>query len=102
MRRGGEKPSNFQYFGKEGLIIADRAYGTIAGIEYLGGCGSDFLLRYRSGAFNLYSEEQERVEEPAFFQELEAGACGEVILYYKLKEAYKPIRLCVIRKTEEM
>jgi hypothetical protein len=29
----GEKLSNFQSFGKDGLIIAGRAYGTIAGIE---------------------------------------------------------------------
>jgi hypothetical protein len=31
----GEKLSNFQSFGKDELIIADLAYGTIAGIEYL-------------------------------------------------------------------
>jgi hypothetical protein len=31
----GEKLSNFQNFGKGGVIIADRAYGTIAGMEYL-------------------------------------------------------------------
>jgi hypothetical protein len=97
----GEKLSNFQSFGKDDLIIADRAYGTIAGIEYMGRCGSDFLLRYRTGAFNLYTEEQERVEVTDFFQGLEAGACGEVTLYYKVKEAYKPVRVCAIRKDEE-
>jgi hypothetical protein len=78
----GEKLSNIQSFGKDDLVIADRAYGTIAGIEYLGGCGSDFLLRYRTGAFNLYSGEQERVEVTDFFQGLEEGTCGEVSLYY--------------------
>jgi hypothetical protein len=36
-----------------------------------------------------------------FFQGLEAGACGELTLYYKLKKTYKPIRLCGIGKTEE-
>jgi hypothetical protein len=33
----GEKLSNFQSFGKGDLVIADWAYGSIAGIEYLGG-----------------------------------------------------------------
>jgi hypothetical protein len=97
----GEKLSNFRCFEKDDLIIADRAYGTITGIEYLRGCGSDFLLRYRTGAFNVYTEEQKRIEVTDFFQELEPGACGEVTLYYKLKEEYKPVRLCAIRKTEE-
>jgi hypothetical protein len=29
----GEKLSNFERFGKDDLVIADRAYGTIGGIE---------------------------------------------------------------------
>jgi hypothetical protein len=97
----GEKLSNFQRFGKDDLIIAERAYGTIAGIEYMGARGSDYLLRYRTGAFNLYSGEQERVEVTDFFQGLEAGECGEVTLYYQVKGEYKPVRLCAIRKTAE-
>jgi hypothetical protein len=56
----GEKLSNVQSFGKGGVIIADRAYGTIAGMEYLKECGSVYLLRHRGGAFNLYNEGQER------------------------------------------
>jgi hypothetical protein len=67
----GEKLSNFERFGKDALIIADRAYGTIGGIEYLLGRGSDFLLRYRTNAFNLYAGEHERVEVTDFFQGLE-------------------------------
>jgi IS4 transposase len=53
------------------------------------------------GAFNLYTEERERVEVTDFFQELEPGCCGEVTLYYRVKGEYKPIRFCAIRKTEE-
>jgi hypothetical protein len=97
----GEKLSNFERFGKDDLVIADRAYGTIAGIEYLGARGSDYLLRYRTGAFNLYSREHERVEVTEFFQGLEPGGCGEVTLYYQVKGEYKPVRLCAIRKTAE-
>jgi hypothetical protein len=77
----GEKLSNFQSFGKDDRIIADRAYRTIAGIEYPGVWGSDFLLRYRTGVFNLYTGEQEHVEVRDFFQGLEVGECGEVLPY---------------------
>jgi hypothetical protein len=49
----------------------------------------------------LYSGEHERVEVTDFFQGLEAGECGEVTLYYKQQEGYKPVRLCAIRKTAE-
>jgi hypothetical protein len=45
----GEKLSNIQSIGKEDLVIADRTYGIIGGIEYKGGWGSDVLLRYRTG-----------------------------------------------------
>jgi hypothetical protein len=96
----GEKLSNVQNFTKGDLVAADRAYGTRAGIEYLRERGSDFPLLYRTGAFNLYTEEHERVEVTDFFQALEPGDCGEVILYDKQKETSKPIRVCAIRKSE--
>jgi hypothetical protein len=37
----GETLSNFEHFGKDDLVIADRAYGTIAGMAYLWGRGSE-------------------------------------------------------------
>jgi hypothetical protein len=70
----GEKLSNFQSLGKDDLVIASRAYGTIAGTEYLKGRGSDYLPKYRSGAFNVYTGEQERVEVTGFFRKAEAGS----------------------------
>jgi hypothetical protein len=97
----GEQLSNFQRFTRGDLVIADRTYGTIEGIEYLGRCGSDFLLGYRTGAFNLYTGEHESIEAADFFQEMEPGSCGAVTVYYKQNEEYKPIRLCGIGKTEK-
>ncbi|MDR2743567.1 MAG: hypothetical protein LBB98_15665 [Treponema sp.] len=90
----GEKLSNFESFGKDDLIIAGRAYGSIAGMEYLLGRGREYLLRYRTGAFNLYTGEQEHIEVTDFFQGLEPGEWGEVTLYYQTKGEYKPIRVC--------
>jgi hypothetical protein len=64
----GEKLSNVQNFTNGDLVVVDRAYGTRVGIEYLRERGSDFLLRYRTGAFNLYTKEHERVEVTDFFE----------------------------------
>jgi hypothetical protein len=74
----GEKLSNFHSFTKGGLIIAGRAYRTIGGIEYPGEQRSDYLLRYRTGAFNLYTEAPDRVDVTDFFEGLEAGAWGKL------------------------
>jgi hypothetical protein len=61
----------------------------------------DYLPRYRSGAFNLYSETREQVEVTDFFQDLGPGVHGGVTVYYHVKGEYKPVRLYGIRKTEE-
>jgi hypothetical protein len=90
----GEKTGNFKSLGKDGLIIADRAYGSIAGMEYREGKGSDYLPGYRSGDFNLYKETRERGEVTDFFRELGAGCRGEGTLYYQTKGEYRPIRVC--------
>jgi hypothetical protein len=74
----GEKLGNFQSFAKGDFIIADRAYGTMAGLEYPRERGSDYPLRYRTGAFNLYTAEQERVEVTDFFAELKPEVRGEL------------------------
>jgi hypothetical protein len=41
----GEKISNFTCFGKNDIVIGDRAYGTLQGIEYLKKSLSGFVLR---------------------------------------------------------
>jgi len=44
------------------IIIADRIYSTMSGIEHVAAHGGDFIIRFKSKAFNLYDEDGKRVE----------------------------------------
>ena len=69
----GETLKNFE-IRKKGLIIADRAYATITGMEYCLENGGDFILRIRNKAFNLYNAEREQVFLTDWLKTLDGGA----------------------------
>jgi hypothetical protein len=97
----GERVGNFQSFGAGDVVIGDRAYGTIQGIEYLRGRGSDFALRLKSRAFTVYTKEGKRVELSEYFEGLGEGESGEARVYYKVGDEYRPLRICARRKRKE-
>jgi hypothetical protein len=97
----GERAGNFECFGAGDVVRGDRAYGTIQGIEYLRGRGSDFVIRLRSGAFTVYRKEGEAVELAEYFEGLEEGESGEATVYYQTGNEYRPLRICARRKSEE-
>jgi hypothetical protein len=97
----GERAGNFERFGAGDVVIGDRAYGTIQGIEYLRGRGSDFVFRLKSPAFTVYTERGERVEPADYFGGLGEGEIGEVRVYYKEGKEKRPVRICARRKKEE-
>jgi hypothetical protein len=97
----GEWVGNFQCFGAGDVVIEDRAYGTISGIEYLRGRGSDFVIRLRSRAFTVYTKEGEQVELSEHFESLGEGESGEVRVYYKEGDEYLPLRIYARRKSKE-
>jgi hypothetical protein len=97
----GERAGNFECFVAGDVVIGDRAYGTIPGIEYLRGRGSDFVLRLRTGAFTVYREAGERVEPADYFGGLGEGESGEVTVYYQAGDEYRRLRICARRKSAE-
>lgn len=97
----GERVGNFEYFGAGDVVIGDRAYGNIQGIEYLRGRGSDFVIRLRTGAFRVYTKEGEPVELADYFERLGEGESGETTVYYKTGNEYLPLRICARRKSAE-
>jgi hypothetical protein len=52
----GEALSNFD-IKSNWLILADRAYGTLTGIEHCLKSGAGFIIRLKHGAFNIYDED---------------------------------------------
>jgi IS4 transposase len=82
-------------------VVADRAYGTISGIEYMRAHKGDFALRLRAKAFNLYDERHKQVALLSYFKDLGERKSGSVDSYYKVGTEYKPIRMCATRKSAE-
>jgi hypothetical protein len=55
------------------IVIADRGYGTIRGMEHVRKAGAGFLLRLRTNAFTLYDEDGRKIELAAHLRQLRAG-----------------------------
>jgi hypothetical protein len=49
----GEKLSNFSCCGEDDLVVGDRAYGRLPGIQYLRERGSGYVVRLRGKAFKV-------------------------------------------------
>jgi hypothetical protein len=97
----GEKASNFKTFGENDVVIGDRAYCSIQGIEYLLKRKSGFLLRFGTKRFGLYNRHGRAVNMLGYFKGLKPGESGEKTLYYEYEGEYKALRFCAMRKTEE-
>jgi hypothetical protein len=94
----GEKLLNFKTFGKNDIVVGDRAYGTIPGMEHLRESGSGFVLRLRANAFNLYDGQGRKIELIPRLTDLKAGESRSIAVNYKVKGGYVPLRICAIRK----
>lgn len=99
-QKNGESLTNFSLKPKD-LVLADRIYATITGIEYCLNSGADFIIRLRNKAFKIYDNEGNEIILSDLFKTMN-GSYGEFTVYYQDKEKeLKPIRLCVKEKSEE-
>jgi len=94
----GEKLSNFKGFGKNDIVIADRAYGTLTGISHLRKSGADYILRLRTEAFNIYDEKGDKIDLAKQFSRLMAWNCGEITGWCDINGEQTPVRICALRK----
>lgn len=97
----GETLENFTLQPND-LIIADRAYTTLTGIELCRTAGADFVMRLRNKAFNLYDKDGNVLLLTEDILKNVGTECQDFIVYYKAKnKEMKQIRICAVRKTEE-
>lgn len=96
----GETLKNFK-IRKNDLILADRAYATITGMEYCLENDGDFILRIRNKAFNLYHAQGRQVLLTDWLEILDGGASCAMFYYRDSQKNYKPVRICALPKTEE-
>ena len=93
----GEKLENFDFEPKD-LVIADRAYGTIKGIEYCNQRQVKYVIRLRNNALKVYDEDDKEINVLERLQ----GSLGEIFGYVHTKSGEKlPVRICYCRKTPE-
>ena len=100
-QKTGESLTNFEIKSND-LIMGDRAYGTIKGIEHCLINKGNFILRIRSKAFKLYNE---ALQEVNLLNELkEAGCEKETSIEVHIRNSKKQLlklRICAIKKTDE-
>jgi len=99
----GEKLSNFKKFGKDDIVMADRGYTNIKGIEYIKKVQADYLLRMNAGVFNLYDAENQKIDLLKHLESLNLKEWETIDIFAHCiidKKLY-PVRICAIRKDED-
>jgi hypothetical protein len=94
----GERLVNFKQVGDADIVIADRAYGTTAGIAHLNEHGADYILRLRAGAFTIYDKNGQAIDLMEQFSRLMAWNYGEVTGWLDSMGGKVPVRICAVRK----
>ena len=92
----GETLLNFT-LGENWLVIADRAYGSLASIEHCLQARANFVLRLKYDAFKLYNEDG---SEFNLLEKLQfvAGEAANFEVYVKLKTPGKTkLRVCAVK-----
>jgi len=80
------------------IMIADRIYCTMSGIEHIHSNKGDFVLRFKSKAFNLYDEKGEKLELLAYLRHLKALENTEARCFYKHNGELRPLRIVAMKK----
>lgn len=96
----GEKLTNFDFKPKD-LVLGDRVYSTINGMEHCLTCGADFILRMRSNAFALYNEDGQGLSLVDLLNGVGNSAC-DIFAYFKGSDkVLHPLRICAVRKSHK-
>jgi len=81
------------------IMIADRIYCTMSGIEHVLANKGDFVLRFKSRAFQLYDETGKRLELLPYMRPLKPLESTGVHCYYKLSDGtLRPLRIVAMKK----
>ena len=86
---------------KGDLLIGDRGYGSISGINYVIKNEGDFLVRIRNKAFKIMKNENEEFCLLENFLKLEYGEIGDFDVFYMSDNQLQQLRLIAIKKSPE-
>ena len=82
------------------IYIADRIYSTMSGIEHILAHQGDFVIRFKSKAFNLYDKDGSRIELLPYLRHLKALENTDIHCFYKLNGKLRPIRFVCMKKDD--
>lgn len=83
------------------IAVADRAYGTVSGMEYARQAGADYLLRLRTNAFALYDEAGKRIDLMPHLRRLQSWEELTLSCFYRDgKGEPHPVRIVATRKDD--
>ena len=80
------------------IIIADRIYCTMSGIEHVLSSKGDFIIRFKSKAFHLYDESGNRLELLPHIRHLGEHENTMVNCFYKHNGKLRPLRIVAMKK----
>ena len=99
-QKTGETLKNFA-IGQGDLVIADRVYGTINGMEHCLSHGGNFMLRLRNKAFKLYDSSGKEVDLLACLRKVPENEALDLHVFAHGKSGKFPVRICAKRKNAE-
>ena len=83
------------------IVLADRMYGNIQGMEHVRNHGGDFILRYRTKGFNVYDAHGEKINLLEQFSGLASMESMSLNCFYYSEGKRRPVRLVAMRKDEK-
>ena len=84
------------------IIVADRIYCTMSGIEHVLESRGDFVLRFKSKAFHLYDGDGSRLELLPLLRRLKPMENTDVHCFYKCNGRLRPLRIVAMKKNAKM
>jgi len=100
-QKTGETLKNFTV-ARNDLFVADRAYGSLGGIEYCTKSEGSFVLRLKKSCFKMYDDAGNVVDLLEHLRLLGGSAVLDLTVYVVIEQNQRiPIRICATRKTEE-
>jgi len=96
----GEKLTRYSFSEKD-IVVADRMYCTVQGIEHLRGMKSDFILRCKSKAFILYDSNGGKLDILTKIRHLREWESIGIDCFYKMNGELRPVKICVMKKDKK-
>ena len=98
----GEHLRNFEFSAGD-LVLADRIYSCVTGIEYCMERQCQYIARMRTNSFKIYDEQGKPLD---FLEMITGKESGDLQVFVKrdqgeTKGKLIPIRICFKRKTDE-